>query len=568
MEFRYKIVEENGQQVLYIYLDHYFEEFSKELGTKVEDRKQSLSRKVNDYLNRNNINFTGNMVKVFAGTLVFATLFMAPTVQDVSAQTISSPKTIEVQSGDSLWSIGREYGVSIDELRQMNNLTTDVIQPGQSLNIGQQTLNVNVYTVQSGDSLWNISRNTNLSIDEIKEYNNLTTDTIHAGQRLLLVPNAEIGTYTVRSGDSLWAIANNYAMDVDDLKALNGTTDVIYPGQVLQVIQARAPLQYTVQPGDSLWSIATKHDMSVADLQEQNNLDTAMIQPGQTLFVTNQTRVTAPETETTTREAYNVTIVSVRRYNGVVENIQLEDYVKGVVASELGPGFNEGAYKSQALAARTYAMQLAIDGETLSDTDRHQVYHDTYQLKQLWGTNFDRDYSIIENAVEETRGEVIEYNGELINALFFSTSNGTTENPVYVWGGEEPYLQAVDSHWDTQSPYFYRETTFTNGEFASRLGVSQDSLYANVLSRTDGGGINSINIAGRTFSGEFVRSKLGLRSTDYDITFSNGTVNIAQRGWGHRVGLSQYGAYYMAQEGYNYHQIIEHYYPGVDIVTP
>ena len=192
---------------------------------------------------------------------------------------------------------------------------------------------------------------------------------------------------------------------------------------------------------------------------------------------------------------------------------------------------------------------------------------DSTEIRNSWGENdYNKYYPLVQKAVKETEGEVITHEGDYIEALFFSTSNGRTEMPEYVWGGKLDYLQSVDSHWDNRSPYYYRVSTFTYSEFTSRLGVASTNLYANVTSRTANGSVNTINISGRVFSGNYMKSRLGLRSTDFTIKFINGKVEIEQRGWGHAVGLSQYGAYFMGEEGFTYRQIINHYYQGVDII--
>lgn len=565
MIIKHKVIIENNEEVLCVYLDTNLEGFSSELGDNNEGRQKNLRQQIGDYLKSKGIQFNGSVVKVLVGVFIVATLTFTPgVIKTASASTINQFHVVE--TGDSLYTIARDYGISIDELKSENQLTTDTIYPGQTLSVGAVNTisSKQVYVVNLNDSLFKIANATNLSINQLKDYNNLTTDTIQPGQTLLLTPGAEIGNYNVKSGDSLWSIAKSYGMSVDDLKLINNVSNDIYPYQNLKVIQAISPKTYTVEQGDSLWSIANNNNMTVAQLQSMNNLTTSTIIPGQQLYINPGT--TAPTTEAPA-PIYSDTTISVRRANGVVQSIDLEEYVAGVVASELGQAFNQEAYKAQALAARTYAVKRNNEGKTISDTDIHQVYKDTNQLKQLWGSDFDRYYGEITTAVNATSGQVISYEGELIDALYFSTSNGRTDSPEYIWGGDLPYLKSVDSHWDTNSPYFYRTSTFTNSEFATRLGISSSNLYANVLSRTDNGSVNSINISGRTLSGNYVKSRLGLRSTDFDINFANGKVTIAQRGWGHSVGLSQYGAYFMGEEGYSYDQIIKHYYQGVDIVN-
>lgn len=514
MIVKHKIMRVNNEEVLIVFLDRNLEEFADELGESPEEREHSLKSMISEYIKKKKLNFTGSIVKIVVGSLLVATL------------TLGAQKTLNAEA----------------------KVTDENM----------------VHVVKAGESLWTISQKTGIPINDLKTINNITSDIIHPGQELLLKPNTEIGTYIVQSGDSLWKIADKYSMSVNDLKELNNIGDTIYPGQKLKVLQAKTN-KYTVKSGDSLYKIANQYNTTIDAIKKLNNLTSDIIHPGDVLLIPTTTQTTPttpanPKPETTART------VTIKRSNGSLQTLDLEEYVVGVVSAELGAGFHEEAYKAQAVAARTYAAKMIELGQTLTDTDSHQVYRDKTQIKNSWGErDFNKYYPIIQKAVNDTRGEVITYNGKYIEAYFFSTSNGKTEEPKYVWGGTVPYLKSVDSHWDTRSPYYYKASTFTYSEFANRLGISPNSLYATVTSRTANGSVNTINIGGRVFTGTYVKSRLGLRSTDFTISFSNGKVTIEQRGWGHGVGLSQYGAHFMAQEGYTYDQIIRHYYQGVKI---
>lgn len=668
MIIKHKIILEENEEVLYVYLDNDPVEFAKNYRNLLEGEKRtSLMGQINSYIKKKNVKYRGNIVKVLAGSMVVATLFFTPApINNVKAKPISKTSTSSytIQAGDTLSEIAIRYDLSVQELKNLNNLSSDTIYIGQELNVTKA--NSLTYKVVTGDTLSEIAQRYNLTTQELKTLNNLTTDTIYVGQTLRVGAEVQTSSYQVVSGDTLSEIAQKYNMTTEELKSLNNlTTDTIYVGQTLQIKQTQTttPLTYTVKAGDSLWDIANKYNTTVDNLRKINNLTTDTLQIGQILVLNDATDPTEqttyivkagdslwdianryntsveslrvinnlttdtlqigqilviddetypPEQTTYTVQIgdslwgiasmYNTSVdnlrtlnnlvgdniypgqilvvsgnlvapeeditVTVRRYNGVVENIPLEEYVVGVVSGELPQYFNEEAFKAQALAARTYAMSRIDNGEILSDSDSHQVYRDKYQLQQLWGNNFDEYYTKISNAVSHTRGQVITYNGEYIDALFFSTSNGRTEDPVNVWGGELSYLKSVDSSWDVQSPEYYDVKMMSYNEFSDRLGITNaNNLYANELTRTAGDGVGTIEISGRTFTGEYVRRNLGLRSTDYDISFSNGEVRIVQRGWGHRVGMSQYGANYMGQYGYSYQQIIHHYYQGVDIIT-
>lgn len=564
MIIRHKIIQENGEDVLLVYLDTNMVEFAEEFGETPKEREENLVNKVQNYLQDKKVNFSGKVVKVLVGALVVAT-FSLGLGQSMKAEAKApTPHQVYiVESGDNLWNISKSVGISVDELKAINDLKTDKIFPGQTLLL-RKDAEIGTVIVQKGDNLWTIANKYGMSVEELKELNNNVSDIIYPGQKLRVI-QAKTQSYTVKSGDSLWKIANQYGMSVNELKSLNNlTSDNIYPGQILHVLEREKTTKtYTVQAGDNLWTLARNYNTTVEEIKRVNNLTSDIIRPNQVLIIpTTTTTATTPDTPTISTK-----YISVRRQSGVTQSIELEAYVTGVVAAELGAGFNEAAYKAQAVAARTYAARRIEEGKTISDTDSHQVYLDRNQIRSRWGENdFNKYYPLVEKAVKETKGEVLVYEGEYIDALFFSTSNGRTELPQYVWGGKLDYLQSVDSHWDKKSPYYYKVSTFTNGEFASRLGLSTTGLYAEVISRTANGSVNSINIGGRVFSGNYVKSRLGLRSTDFTIKFLSGKVSIEQRGWGHGVGLSQYGAYFMGEEGYNYQQILHHYYKGVDIV--
>jgi stage II sporulation protein D len=463
------------------------------------------------------------------------------------------------QAGDSLWSIANRFNTTVDELMRVNNLNSNQIEVGQRIVI-QTPPAESLYTVKPGDTLWTIALQFNTTVEQLRTMNDLHEDTIFVGQ-ILKTKKDTLQRHTVKAGESLWTIANYYGMTLDDLRQINNlSSDELAVGQMLLVEAKSTPpvtttITHTVKAGDSLWSIANQYGMTVDQIQELNNLSTTNLSVGQRLVVYYSVKSTDA----------NI-IVTVRRLNGNLQWIPLEEYVLGVVAAELADGFNQEAYRVQAVMARTYALKRVREGKTITDTDGHQVFQDTAQLRRRFGDRYNEIINPMRRAVEETRGEVIYYGNELIDALFFSTSNGKTEDPRHVWGGSLPYIRVVNSQWDTRSPYYYDVKNIALSQFRSRLGLSSSaSLYANVLSRTEGDSVERITIAGKTFTGEAVRRALGLRSTDFDIRFTGTNAVIQQRGWGHQVGLSQYGSHFMGEEGYNYLDIIRHYYPGVEI---
>lgn len=288
------------------------------------------------------------------------------------------------------------------------------------------------------------------------------------------------------------------------------------------------------------------------------------------------TTTTKPSTSTTTvtskPSTNNTTTVTSGRtikFNngGVISNIDLEEYVIGVVAAEMPASFHSEALKAQAVVARTYAMKKSSQGTTLVNSTSHQVYYTTAQMKSKWGSSYSTYYNKIKNAVNATKGQVLKYNGSYIDALYFSMSNGKTELPSYVWSTNYPYLQVVSSSWDEGLSAAKHTVSLTYAKLSEKLGitVNKDSEIK-VLSKTAGDRVNEISIAGKTFTGIKVRSLLGLRSADFTISKNSTGVSITTIGFGHGVGMSQYGANGAAKAGYTYKQILSHYYSGVSLV--
>ena len=262
----------------------------------------------------------------------------------------------------------------------------------------------------------------------------------------------------------------------------------------------------------------------------------------------------------------NSTYVNVRRSDGRVVSLELEDYVIGVVGAEMPALFSSEALKAQAVIARTYALKANSMGRSLSDNESTQSYKDNGELASLWGGNYSSYYSKIKDAVNSTKGVYLTYNGQFIEAVYHSTSNGKTEDSSNVWGNYYPYLVSVDSVYDNTNPSFSISKSFSYNELSSKLGFNVDSSSEfNILGYTSGGRVSSISVDGHEFSGVSFRSVLGLRSTDFDIVKNDDGVVITTRGYGHGVGMSQYGANGMGKAGYSYSDILLHYYSGVSI---
>lgn len=272
------------------------------------------------------------------------------------------------------------------------------------------------------------------------------------------------------------------------------------------------------------------------------------------------------EPSTPTTPSTNDKMISLKLNSGQVISIALEDYIIGVVGAEMPASFNIEALKAQAVAARTYALKRSSDGTILSATTSHQVYKTNSELKAQWGSSYNTYYNKVKSAVNSTKGQYITYNGNYIDALYFSCSNGKTEDPANVWGNSFPYLKSVDSSWDKQASSYLKTTTISKSTISSKLGVDLNSIdQISIDSRTIGDRIKNITICGKTFTGVEVRNKLGLRSADFDMVESGDNIVFTTRGFGHGVGMSQYGANIIANSGSDYIKILKYYYTGVQI---
>jgi len=266
----------------------------------------------------------------------------------------------------------------------------------------------------------------------------------------------------------------------------------------------------------------------------------------------------------------NEIFIKVKQINkNNILKINLEEYVEGVLAGEMPITFNIEALKAQAVAARTYAVRRIKESNSYDvvDTVMNQVFIDDDTLKIKWGNNYQNYKEKIQRAVEETKGEYVDYNGTYADTLFFSTSTGNTENSEEIFGTKVSYLQSVSSYWDEEvSPVYEEKNIFTREEFCNLLGITGcEKISVTIPSMTTTGRIKKIIINGKTFNGDVVAAKLGVRSNYFSIYIENNNVAVVTKGYGHGVGMSQYGAEGMANNGYSYKEILEHYYQGTTI---
>ncbi|MBP2637697.1 MAG: hypothetical protein H6Q72_3604 [Firmicutes bacterium] len=281
--------------------------------------------------------------------------------------------------------------------------------------------------------------------------------------------------------------------------------------------------------------------------------------------------------------------VMIKVYMGDIKQIvamNLEDYVKGVVAGEMPAEFEIEALKAQAVAARTYAAKhMALFGgagsleypgaDITTDYKESQAWYSETKLREKWGANYGKYWRKVSQAVDLTQGLILTYNGEPINAVFHSTSGERTASAKEVWGFEYPYLQSVVCSWDKVSPRYQDRKEITLAELEARLGndavimaAAQSGKSAgvvNIIDYTDSGRVNMVRVGTKQLSGLEVREKLELRSTKFIVEAIDDKLVFKTTGYGHGVGLCQYGANGQAKEGRDFRQILTYYYTGTAI---
>lgn len=295
------------------------------------------------------------------------------------------------------------------------------------------------------------------------------------------------------------------------------------------------------------------------------------------LFTEEETEITEI-TEETEQEISTVKVMNASSKN--ITEMSLREYLIGVVAEEINPAYHEEAIKAQVVAAHTKLEYTKLHKtDNLEDADitdsaaTHQGYLTDDEQKEKWGDKYKSYREKIENCVDEVLNVTMEYENEPINAVFHAISNGQTENASDVWGGEYPYLVSVQSAGDKLSPAYRSEVTVTSEEFMKRVTEKGADLgekpenWVEKSTYTDTGMVKSITIGGKSFKGTEIRTLFGLKSSTFAIKYDDGNFVFTVNGYGHGVGMSQYGADYMARQGFTYNEILKHYYKNIECVT-
>ncbi len=269
-----------------------------------------------------------------------------------------------------------------------------------------------------------------------------------------------------------------------------------------------------------------------------------------------------------------------------VKSVDIEEYLLGVIAAEMPVSFPLEALKAQAVASRSYIIDKMVSGGNKIESHKGaDVCTDSAHCK-AWISKEDRfdswakeecekNWKKISVAVRETAGEYMTYDGEPITAVFYAISSGTTERAQDVWGGDVPYLQNADSHMDVNAPGYRSSAEFSEKEFrrkilaeypSTRFSGDASAWYSEEV-RSSGGAVMTCKIGNQSLKGTDVRRIFGLRSHNYNLSHKNGTFFFDVVGFGHGVGMSQWGAKFYADEGKNYRDILRIYYSGISFAN-
>lgn len=290
---------------------------------------------------------------------------------------------------------------------------------------------------------------------------------------------------------------------------------------------------------------------------------------------------TEPITETVAEEEY-ISVLSSSTHKA--ERVGMREYIIGCVAAEMSAVFHTEALKAQAVACYTYAKKICEQNEKHKDSslgeaditdsaEIHQGYLNKRQRKEKWGEKADEYEAKITDAVDSVYGYFLAYDGETALAVYHAISAGSTQSAKSLWGSEIPYLTRVESPGDRLSPDYVTTRTFTQSEFkksAKKCGVTLDGDAKNWLGgaeNTEDGYVTSITLGGEKISGSKIRGEFGLRSLNFNVEYSDGKFVFTCYGYGHGVGMSQYGADYLARQGFSWQEIVGHYYPGTEIIN-
>lgn len=312
-----------------------------------------------------------------------------------------------------------------------------------------------------------------------------------------------------------------------------------------------------------------------------SNSSSSQSQPSQQAVQSAQQQSAASQTQQTGK-GFKILDTS----SGKVMAVDDRSFLYGAIVSEMSPTAPIEALKAQGVAAYTYYSKLraqqrqkpnsSLNGADFSaDTQNWQIYVTKEQMQSRWGDSFDTNYKKLTDIVNAIYGQVIENNGDLIDATYFAISAGQTEASEDVWGGKRSYLVSVASPGDAFAGGYQTTVTMKSDQFkaatlkaAPKANLGGDpSTWIGETKRTAVGSVTSILIGGSSVPGNTARTAFGLRSANFTVSYANGSFTFLVKGYGHGVGMSQTGAEYMANQGSNYKQILSWYYPNTTLTT-
>lgn len=304
------------------------------------------------------------------------------------------------------------------------------------------------------------------------------------------------------------------------------------------------------------------------------------------VYILNGNSISENPENTDNTSVADMEILLYRTESGQVEKVNCFDYICSVVAGEMPASYETEALKAQAVAAFTYTVNkmeyvtqnpdsdIGHCGAYVCDDYTHcKAYLEKEIAEEKWGSAvFKKYYPRIENAVSEVLGEMLTYNGKTVNAVFHAISNGKTLSAKEVWGTDVEYLQSVKCEWDKGAEGYNSKTELTHSEFSKKiydeLGITlpeNADEWESSITLTDSGTVQEFKICETVLSGTYIRKLFSLRSASFDFEITKDGVVFDVRGYGHGVGMSQYGANEMAKQGKNYKEILKYFYTGVEI---
>jgi stage II sporulation protein D len=257
-----------------------------------------------------------------------------------------------------------------------------------------------------------------------------------------------------------------------------------------------------------------------------------------------------------------------------IKEIALEEFLIGVIAAEMPTSFPDAALEAQTIAARSYIYLNSLsnggkrheDAAVCCDSSHCQAWRGERERQEKWGENAAFYENNIRRAIKNTFGKILTYEGNIAQSPYFASCGGQTEASRSIWGGNQPWLQSVKCEWDKEAPPYESAATFTVAEAAAKLKVNADEIISmTMLDETVGGRVAHLRAGAKIYSGVEIRKILGLRSAVFKWVIDEGKITFAVKGYGHGVGMCQYGAGGMAKAGYSAENILKHYYQGIDV---